>query len=257
MPRKTKTSRQQCLAKVIQLRWEYARRNPNLRREYSSLLTLCDGFLGLSTDQILTSKKSKPLIDSIIKYIKTWGFSPGLDPKKSFSNIYKYRDPRKKILLHISFRIENGFIPGIELLHRKSIQPITKIPTPIISGSLSEALYEQGKVVGLHGPKMPTKVSIEIDLSSPTETIKHEFNLLLTKCKNMLKFQNSTKIEKPRFHNLEKDLEIYDTWRKLRNVRKVAQKFYKSEPSENARRKVQHALARAKNLINGAYQELA
>ena len=68
---------------------------------------------------------------------------------------------------------------------------MTKLPTPIIKGSLDEVLSEQGTVVGLHGSTLPDKISVEVDLAYPTETIKHEFDLLLTKCKNILKFQNS------------------------------------------------------------------
>ncbi len=239
-------------AAIKYLRWEYARRNKGMLEDYKQLLSFTSNFTSLTTEEIKENRKSKPLINAVVAYIKRWKYSPGLDPNKENPQVYRYRDKRKQLLFQLGHMVEYGFIEGVIPKKKSAIACLTKLPKPGIKGPFIDFIAGKGKVVTVCGD-MPLKINIDVDLSFPSEETKHDFDHLIDECKNIIKAQDKLKQKKPRIKETLDDLVVYDEYKKIKSIRKMSKK---DSIPENKRRKIQKSLKKAKNLIKGGYKEL-
>jgi hypothetical protein len=267
-----KKTREQLKAETKQtsgLRWEYARRNPDLIAEYDNLIKLAQQALEIPLEKMHETEKGKVLINCIQNFISHWQYHPACDPYEANPNPYN-EEPPKKLLFELGSRLVAGQIPGIKCSTIKTVKCLTPLPILFLKTIPLKKAYSKkemskifrmlhdgkGEIVKISG-EMPSKILVEVDLINPKEVINFEFENLIVECLKILKFQKRHLALKPRTPELSRDIRIYDYHKKYNSFRKTIRKFFKDEDFENARRKVQKALKRAQTLIKGGYKHLS
>jgi len=255
MAKKTKKKLSKNSEELIILRWEYLRRNNNFINDYDNLINLTNHTVDIPLNKIKNHPYGKMLITSILHFMKKWSFSPESDPLSPLP-IFPYDDPTKEKLAQLANTISNGLINGIRIPKSKGVKCLSELPGYMFKNDITKKGFENKiKIQKLLG-KMPDRIKVEINLNNPREIISHEFNLLLDKCFKILKFQNRQIKSKPRRSELFRNIKVYDYYQKSKSLRRTANKFFKGEDIENAKRKIQKALKRSKELINGGYLDL-
>ncbi|MDE2222752.1 MAG: hypothetical protein KGK03_06750, partial [Candidatus Omnitrophica bacterium] len=104
--------------------------------------------------------------------------------------------------------------------------------------------------------EMPDKILVEVNLLSSKSLIDLEFEEIIDKCFEILKFQGRLPAVKPRSLELERNLEVYDYFKKTASIKKTADKFFKSDDEESSISRTKKVIKRTEQLINKGYMEL-